>query len=73
MVPIYLAGDGPRGPALFREFQQVSGDPLVEAARIVAGGGEPGDPDYRTLWPQVEIASVTPTDGVLLVEIPSDA
>ncbi len=38
----------------------------------MAGGGDPVDPDYRTLWPQVEIASVSATDGVLLVEIPSD-
>jgi hypothetical protein len=72
-VPVYFAGDGPGGrTVLFREFQRVEGDPLTEAARIVAGGGEPGDPDYRTLWPQVEISSVTATDGVLLVEIPSD-
>lgn len=72
-VPVYFAGDGPGGkPRLFREFQRVEGDPLTEAARIVAGGGEPVDPDYRTLWPQVEIAAVSATDGVLLVEIPSD-
>ncbi|MCY7401014.1 MAG: hypothetical protein LH477_08660 [Nocardioides sp.] len=73
-VPVYFAGDGPGGkPRLFREFQRVDGDPLTEAARIVAGGGEPVDPDYRTLWPQVEISAVSATDGVLLVEIPSDA
>ena len=73
-VPVYFAGDGAGGrPRLFREFQRVEGDPLTEAARIVAGGGEPLDPDYRTLWPQVEITAVSATDGVLLVEIPSDA
>lgn len=72
-VPVYFAGDGPGGKTrLFREFQRVEGDPLTEAARLVAGGGDPVDPDYRTLWPQVEIASVSATDGVLLVEIPSD-
>lgn len=72
-VPVYFAGDGPGGrTALFREFQRVEGDPLTEAARLVAGGGQPVDPDYRTLWPGVEIASVQATDGVLLVEIPSD-
>ncbi|WP_299927462.1 Gmad2 immunoglobulin-like domain-containing protein [uncultured Nocardioides sp.] len=72
-VPVYFAGDGPGGrPVLFREFQRVEGDPLTEAARLVAGGGQPVDPDYRTLWPGVEIASVQATDGVLLVEIPSD-
>jgi hypothetical protein len=57
---------------LFREFQRVEGDPLTEAARLVAGGGQPVDPDYRTLWPEVEISSVQATDGVLLVEIPAD-
>jgi hypothetical protein len=72
-VPVYFAGDGPGGrTVLFREFHRVEGDPLAEAARLVAGGGQPDDPDYRTLWPQVEISSVTATDGVLLVEIPSD-
>ena len=72
-VPVYFAGDGPGGRTrLFREFHRVEGDQLTEAARLVAGGGEPVDPDYRTLWPQVEIASVSATDGVLLVEIPSD-
>lgn len=72
-VPLYFAGDGPGGrTALFREFQRVEGDPLLEAARLVAGGGQPVDPDYRTLWPGVEITSVQATDGVLLVEVPSD-
>ena len=72
-VPVYFAGDGPGGrTVLFREFQRVEGDPLTEAARLVAGGGQPVDPDYRTLWPGVEISSVQATDGVLLVEIPSD-
>jgi hypothetical protein len=72
-VPVYFAGDGPGGrTVLFREFHRVEGDPLTEAARLVAGAGQPDDPDYRTLWPGVEISSVTATDGVLLVEIPSD-
>lgn len=72
-VPVYYAGDGPGGrTVLFREFHRVEGDPLLEAARLVAGDGHPDDPDYRTLWPGVEISSVTATDGVLLVEIPSD-
>lgn len=73
-VPLYFAGDGPGGrTALFREFQRLGGDPLLAAARAVAGSGQPTDPDYRTLWPGVEIASVQATDGVLLVDIPGDA
>ena len=71
-VPVYFVGDGPSGPALFREFHRVEGDPLAEAADLVATG-TPDDPDYRTLWPQLEITSVSATDGVLLVEVPSDA
>jgi hypothetical protein len=71
-VPVYFAGDGPGGrTVLFREFQRVQGDPLTDAARLVTSG-QPVDPDYRTLWPGVEVASVQATDGVLLVEIPSD-
>lgn len=72
-VPVYFVGDGPGGkPRLFREFHRVTGDPLTEAARLVTGGGEPDDPDYRTLWPQVEVSRVTATDGLLVVDIPGD-
>ena len=72
-VPVYFGGDGPGGkPRLFREFHRVTGDPLTEAARLVTGGGEPDDPDYRTLWPQVEVSQVTATDGLLVVEVPGD-
>lgn len=71
-VPLYFVTDSPAGPRLVREFQRVTGDPLTEAARLVAGAGEPNDPDYRTLWPSVDIAAVTATDGVLLVELSGD-
>ena len=72
-VPIYWVGDGPGGePRLFREFHRVQGNPLTEAARLVMGGGQPDDPDYRTLWPEVEVADVSDTDGVLLVQVPGD-
>ncbi|WP_457208941.1 hypothetical protein, partial [Nocardioides sp. P5_C9_2] len=70
-VPVYFVGDTPQGPRLFREFQQVSGDPLTGAADLV-DGGTPLDPDYRTEWPDVGIESVQATDGVLLVTIPGD-
>ena len=72
-VPIYWVGDGPGGePRLFREFHRVQGNPLTEAARLVMGGGQPDDPDYRTLWPQMEVADVGATDGILLVQLPGD-
>jgi len=73
VVPIYWVGDGPGGePRLFREFHRVQGNPLTEAARLVMGGGQPDDPDYRTLWPQMEVADVGATDGLLLVQVPGD-
>ncbi len=72
-VPIYWVGDGPGGePRLFREFRRVQGDPLTEAARLVMGGGRPDDPDYRTLWPETEVADVSATDGILRVQVPGD-
>jgi hypothetical protein len=72
-VPVYWVGDGPGGePRLFREFHRVEGNPLTEAARLVMGGGQPDDPDYRTLWPEVEVADVGATDGILLVQVPGD-
>lgn len=70
-VPAYFAGDAGRGVRLFREFRRVDGDPLLAAAELVAGG-TPEDPDYRTLWPDVAIDSVQPTDGVLLVTLADD-
>jgi len=73
VVPIYWVGDGPGGePRLFREFHRVQGNPLTEAARLVMGGGQPDDPEYRTLWPQMEVADVGATDGLLLVQVPGD-
>ena len=71
-VPVYFVGDTPSGPRLFREFRSVPADnPLMEATALMVGG-DALDPDYRTLWPQVEISDVQATDGVLLVQIPSD-
>lgn len=71
-VPLYWVTRSGAGPRLVREFHRVEGDPLTEAARLVTGAGQPDDPDYRTLWPQVEVGSVQATDGVLLVEVPGD-
>lgn len=71
-VPVYFVGDTPQGPRLFREFRAVPADnPLMEATALMLAG-DTLDPDYRTLWPQVEISDVSATDGLLLVQIPSD-
>jgi len=72
VVPLYWVTDSGAGPRLVREFRRVDGDPLTEAARLVMGGGQPDDPDYRTLWPLVEVESVQATDGVLLVQVGGD-
>jgi hypothetical protein len=72
VVPLYFVGDTPQGPKLFREFRSVPADnPLMEATALLLAG-DTLDPDYRTLWPQVEISDVQATDGVLLVQIPGD-
>ena len=71
-VPLYFVGETPQGPRLFREFRAVPSDnPLAEATALVTAG-DTLDPDYRTLWPQVEISEVQATDGVLLVQISGD-
>lgn len=72
VVPVYFIGDSPNGPKLLREFRSVPADnPLMEAAALLVAG-DSLDPDYRTMWPQVEISDVQATDGVLLVQIPGD-
>lgn len=72
VVPLYFVGDTPQGPKLFREFRSVPADnPLMEATALLLAG-DTLDPDYRTLWPQVEISDVQATDGVLLVQISGD-
>lgn len=71
-VPVYFVGDTPQGPRLFREFRAVpAGNPLMEATALLTAG-DTLDPDYRTLWPQVEVSDVQATDGILLVQIAGD-
>jgi hypothetical protein len=71
-VPLYFVGETPQGPKLFREFRAVPADnPLMEATALLLAG-DALDPDYRTLWPQLEVSEVQATDGVLLVQIPGD-
>lgn len=71
-VPLYYAGDASGKVRLFREFQQVEGQALTEAARLV-DGGEPLDPDYRTLWPGGAVESAEAADGVITVTLKGDA
>lgn len=72
VLPVYYAGETPQGDRLYREFVQSSGtDPLVAVAAAVTSG-DPVDPDYRTLWPNGRLASVTQAEKSIVVEIPDE-
>ncbi|QIK75996.1 Gmad2 immunoglobulin-like domain-containing protein [Nocardioides piscis] len=70
-VPLYFVGDTTRGPRLFREFRSVPSDNPLQEATAMLVAGDTLDPDYRTLWPAMEL-SVSATDGVLLVQVAGD-
>ena len=72
-LPVYFAGMQQQRARLFREFVRgEGGDPLTEAALLV-DGGQPADPDYRTLWPGGTIERVEASDGLLVVHLNGDA
>jgi hypothetical protein len=68
VVPAYFIGDTPRGPRLFREFDEVAGDDALQAAldRIERPAT---DPDYRTPWTATSFGSAMLMDGVVHVEL----
>lgn len=68
-VPTYFVADAPQGPRLFREFHQVSGDPLQAAADLVTTG-EATDPDYRSLVPAGTFSSVSYDGDAFVVSLP---
>lgn len=70
-IPVYYVGDTPRGPRLYREFQQnVTGNDPVTAAVATAVGGDPLDPDYTTLWPaDAEVTSVEATKDMITIDL----
>lgn len=70
-VPVYFAGDTPMGARLYREFRRVTGDPYVEAARLLTTG-DSLDPDYRSLFPQGSFADVRAEDDAIVVEVADD-
>nr|WP_281363308.1 Gmad2 immunoglobulin-like domain-containing protein [Nocardioides perillae] len=72
VVPAYYVGEGPRGPVLFREFHetQVAGGDVALAAAQEVVGGDPLDPDYRSVWPAgTEVAAVAVQGGVARVDL----
>lgn len=71
-VPLYYAGDAAGATKLFREFQQVEGEALTQAAKLV-DGGTPLDPDYRTLWPGETVTKAKATPQLITVTLNGDA
>ncbi len=62
-VPVYFAGDGPRGPVLFREFRQVEADNPMDEAVALLFAGDTLDPDYRSPFPDGATPVGTSFDG----------
>ncbi len=68
-VAAYFVGDTPRGPRLYREFQQVV-DPTPGLAGLELLESGPDDPDYTSLWPAGSFESVSgPEDGLVTVQL----
>lgn len=67
-APIYFVGEAAGKDRLFREFREVQGVTLTEAARLV-DGGMPLDTDYRTLWPGGTVLSAEAGRKVITVEL----
>jgi hypothetical protein len=65
---LYFVGETPAGPRLYREFQELSGDPLAALQAITTAGGA-DDPDYDVLWPDGWFESVDVTSDAIVVEL----
>lgn len=70
-APIYFVGKAAGKNRLFREFREVQGVTLEEAASIV-DGGMPLDTDYRTLWPGGTVLSVKAERKFITVNLNGD-
>jgi hypothetical protein len=68
LVPVYFVGETPRGPRLFREYDEATGTDALNAAldRIQQPAS---DPDYGTSWPSGSLDSASVHDGVIHVEL----
>lgn len=73
-IPVYLVGDTPTGPRLYREFQSGRGDDQPTEAARRAVEGPPLDPDYRTGWPDGSAVVMTEWAGhqAILVDVHGD-
>lgn len=71
-VPVYWLGTG--SPKLFREFVAApagTDDPTRALRAMLAGG--PADPDYTSPWRADATATVSSTDGRLVVDLAASA
>src|SRR3954447_11739221 len=71
-APLYFVGDTPRGPRLFREFQQVEADNPADEALALISAGDASDPDYRTLLPRGQLR-LAGYDDLASVTVPAEA
>ena len=69
-VALYFVGDTPKGPRLYREFQQLpkDGGPLA-ALEAITTANDAEDPNYRTEWPASAFLSVDVQKDVIEVHI----
>jgi hypothetical protein len=75
-VPVYYVGETANGQRLYREFQRQELCPEVEcllkASVVAAVNGEPGDEDYRSLWPDgATVGKVSADDSTIVVDLAS--
>lgn len=70
-VPVYYVGDGPKGPALFREFH--AGDTETPLPQLALAGlsALPTDRDYSTPWHAGDLTGSSLTNGVIRVTLGS--
>ena len=70
-VPAYFVGETAHGKKLYREFQRKSvcaeTECLLKAAMVTALTGRPGDPDYRSPWPEGTTVGAVSYDGDTIV------
>nr|WP_231126634.1 Gmad2 immunoglobulin-like domain-containing protein [Motilibacter aurantiacus] len=69
-VPVYFVKDDGDTPRLYREFHRVrasSGDGALVRAALQEMAGEPADPDYRSLWAGMAVASYERSGGTATV------
>lgn len=74
-VPMYFVGEAAQGKRLFREFQKLqtcaSTDCLLFTAvrHSLSGGAQ--DPDYSSLWTNVDVKGTSFTDDLITIDLPA--